>query len=276
MDDLDGKVAVVTGGASGIGRGMSRAFGGAGMKVMVADLDATMMDETVDELRAAGAEAESQRCDVSDLGAVEALAAATLERFGAVHVLCNNAGIGIPTPTQKLNLDDWRWIIDVDLWGPIYGVKVFLPIMEEQGQGHINATSSLAGLFAARMMGAYNVAKHGVVALMATVERELRASRSPVHASVLCPGPINTNISRHSVTYRPGGQRPKADGERSGRVAASIQASLESGMHPDEVGQLVLDAVRNDRFWVLTHPEMARGTDLQYQAMMAERRLTKG
>jgi len=120
------------------------------------------------------------------------------------------------------------------------------------------------------------VAKHGVVALMATLERDLRARKSPVRASVLCPGPINTNISRHSVGYRPSKQRPKADGERSGRVAASIQASLESGMHPDEVGRLVLDAVQRDRFWVLTHPDMVRGVELQVQAMMAERRLTKG
>jgi NAD(P)-dependent dehydrogenase (short-subunit alcohol dehydrogenase family) len=270
------KVAVVTGGASGIGRGMARAFAAAGMKVMVADLDAAMADDTVAELRAAGTEAESQRCDVSDLAAVEALATATVERFGGVHVLCNNAGIGIPTPTHKLNLDDWRWIIDVDLWGPIYGVKVFLPIMESQGEGHINATSSLAGLFAAGMMGAYNVAKHGVVALQATLERDLRARKSPVRASVLCPGPINTDISRHSVTYRPSGQRPKADGERSGRVAASIQASLEAGMDPDEVGRLVVDAVLHDRFWVLTHPDMVRGVQLQVEAMMAERRLTRG
>jgi NAD(P)-dependent dehydrogenase (short-subunit alcohol dehydrogenase family) len=276
VEDLRDKVAVVTGGASGIGRGMVRAFAGAGMKVMVADLDAAMLDETVAELRAGGTEAESQSCDVSDLASVEALAAAAVDRFGGVHVLCNNAGIGVPTPTHKLNLDDWRWIIDVDLWGPIYGVKVFLPIMEEQGAGHINSTSSLAGIFAAGMMGAYNVAKHGVVALMATLERDLRKRQSPVRASVLCPGPINTNISRHSVAFRPSRAKPKADGEASGRTAAAIQNSLESGMDPDEVGRMVLEAVENDRFWVLTHPEMTRGVDLQFQAMMAERRLTKG
>lgn len=276
MENLQGKVAVVTGGASGIGRGMVRAFASAGMKVMVADLDAGMMADTVAELTAQGVEAASQATDVSKLEAVEALAAATLERFGAVHVLCNNAGIGIPTPTAKMNLEDWRWIIDVDLWGPIYGVKVFLPIMEEQGEGHINATSSLAGLFAASVMGAYNVAKHGVVALMATLERELRGRNSPLHASVLCPGPINTNISRHSVEFRPSKAKPKADGESSGRAAAAIQASLESGMDPDEVGRMVLDAVSNDAFWVLTHPNMARGVQLQYEAMMAARRLTKG
>jgi NAD(P)-dependent dehydrogenase (short-subunit alcohol dehydrogenase family) len=276
VQDLSGKVAVVTGGASGIGRGMARAFASAGMQLMIADLDENMLAATVDELRSGGTQAEGRTCDVSKLESVEDLAKATVDRFGAVHVLCNNAGIGIPTATHKLNLDDWRWIIDVDLWGPIYGVKVFLPLIEEQGEGHINATSSMAGLFAAQMMGAYNVAKHGVVGLMATLERDLRGRGSAVRASVLCPGPINTNISRHSVDFRPGRAKPKADGEASGRAAAGIQAMLEQGMDPDEVGRMVLDAVREERFWVLTHPRMARGLQKQVEALMGDQRLTKG
>jgi NAD(P)-dependent dehydrogenase (short-subunit alcohol dehydrogenase family) len=120
------------------------------------------------------------------------------------------------------------------------------------------------------------VAKHGVVALMASLARDLRIAKSPISASVLCPGPINTNISRHSVAYRPSRAKPKADGERSGRVAANIQASLESGMDPDDVGHLVLEAVLADRFWVMTHPEMLRGVELQVAAMLNEQRLTKG
>ena len=193
-----------------------------------------------------------------------------------MHVLCNNAGIGIPTPTLNMKLEDWRWIIDVDLWGPIYGVNVFLPIIEEQGEGHINATSSMAGLIASGVMGAYNVAKHGVVALMATLERDLRGRKSPVHASVLCPGPINTDISRHSVQYRPSRAKPARDGESSGRVARSIQDSLSQGMDPNEVGQLVLDAVQTDRFWVLTHPRWARALDRQLESLQADGSLTKG
>ncbi len=283
--ETQGKVAVVTGGASGIGRGMARAFAGAGMSVMLADLDQSMLDATAAELAANGTQVATRKTDVSKLEEIEALAQATIDRFGAVHVLCSNAGIGIPTPTHKLNLDDWRWMIDVDLWGPIYGVKVFLPIMEAQGEGHINATSSLAGLVAGGMMGAYNVAKHGVTALMTTLERDLRGRKSPVRASLLCPGPINTNISRHSVEYRPpkadaGQARPPrpADAEGSApatRAGANIQSMLEQGMDPDEVGNLVLDAVQRDTFWILTHPRMAKLLTRQVDAMLDDGSLTK-
>ncbi len=274
MSDVDGRVAVVTGGASGIGLGMVRAFAGAGMQVMVADLDTEALAAVADELTAAGADVATAVCDVAELEQVEALASATIDRFGSVNVLCNNAGVGIPTRTNDLKLEDWRWIIDVDLWGPIHGVKVFLPLIEEAGEGHINTTSSMAGLVASGMMGAYNVAKHGVVALMATLERDLRGRRSPVTASVLCPGPINTNISRNSVTYRPTRAKPSADGATSGKAAATIQASLERGMDPDEVGRLVLQAITDGDFWILTHPRWAKSLDRQIEAMNDDRSLT--
>ncbi|MGH1506462.1 MAG: SDR family NAD(P)-dependent oxidoreductase, partial [Acidimicrobiales bacterium] len=212
MEHLEGKVAVITGAASGIGLGMARAFGAAGMKLVVADVDDERMVTAADEFAAKGIEVVTARCDVSDHAQVQALADTTIEAFGAVHVVCNNAGVGIATNTHKLKLADWKWIIDVCLWGPIYGIEVFLPLIEEQGEGHINSTSSMAGLIAQHRMGAYNVAKHGVVALMATLERDLRGRKSPVRASVLCPGPINTNISFNSVEYRPGGAKPAADG----------------------------------------------------------------
>ena len=237
---------------------MARAFAGAGMKLMLADLDEAMLAATVDELSQRGVEVASTRCDVAKLEDVEALAAATMQRYGAVHVLCNNAGIGLPTPTHNIRLEDWRWMIDVDLWGPIYGVKVFLPIMEEQGEGHINTTSSMAGLIAGELMAAYSVAKHGAVALMASLQRDLQARKSPVRASVLCPGPINTAISRHSVEYRPSRAKPKTNSAVEGRAGSNIQAALEQGMDPDDVGRLVLDAVERDTFWILTHPEFAK------------------
>ena len=273
--ETNGRVAVITGGASGIGRGMARAFADAGMKLMLADLDEAMLAATVEELAQRGVEVASHRCDVSKLEDVEALAAATLERFGAVHVLCNNAGIGIPTPTNNIRIEDWRWIIDVDLWGPIYGVKTFLPIMEEQGEGHINTTASLAGLIAGGFMGAYNVAKHGAVALMGTLERDLRGRKSPVRASVLCPGPINTDISRHSVDYRPSRAKPKANSAAEGKAGATIQNILETGLDPDEVGRLVLDGVQRDTFWILTHPNFSKVLTRQLDALIGDGSLTK-
>jgi NAD(P)-dependent dehydrogenase (short-subunit alcohol dehydrogenase family) len=269
MQDFQGKVAV------SIGLGMARAFSGAGMKLVIADLDDVALTSVVDEFRAAGTEVIGQRCDVSDHSAIQSLADATIAEFGAVHVLCNNAGVGIPTATHKMKLPDWKWIIDVCLWGPIYGIDVFLPLIEEQGEGHINSTSSMAGLVASQMMGAYNVAKHGVVALMATLERDLRGRESQVTSSVLCPGPINTNISRHSVQFRPGQAKPKTDGETSGRVARSIQDILEKGMDPDDVGLMVLDAIANDKFWVLTHPRWTKAVQRMVDAMNDDQTLSR-
>ncbi|MEM7080237.1 MAG: SDR family NAD(P)-dependent oxidoreductase [Pseudomonadota bacterium] len=275
MKEFEGRVAVVTGGASGIGLGMCRAFAQRGMKLVIADLDRQALDGALSEFSAAGVEAVGQTCDVSSLDAVNELKDLALSTYGKVNVLCNNAGVGIPTSAMKMKLSDWKWIIDVDLWGPIYGIEVFLPVIEEAGEGHINSTSSMAGLISSQMMGAYNVAKHGVVALMAALERELRAKDSPITSSVLCPGPINTNISRHSVEYRPGGSKPKADGANQGKMAKNIQATLEQGMAPDEVGELVFDAIAQDKFWVLTHPRWAKGVQKQLDAMMTDQTLTR-
>lgn len=275
MEVFTDRVAVVTGGASGIGLGIARALGQRGMKLMIADLNEETIESAVRALRVEGVQAEGVRCDVSKLEDVEGLAAATLERFGAVHVLCNNAGVGLPTSSRNIKLEDWKWIIDVDLWGPIYGLKVFTPLIEAAGEGHISSTASMAGLISANKMGAYSVAKHGVVALMCALERELRSKKSSITASVLCPGPINTNISFNSLSYRP----ERADAVKTstikGRQGASIQASLESGMAPDEVGNLVVDAIENQKFWILTHPHWAKGVQRQLDALREDQSLTK-
>lgn len=275
MEVFTDRVAVVTGGASGIGLGIARALGQRGMKLMIADLNEETIESAVRALRVEGVQAEGVRCDVSKLEDVEGLAAATLERFGTVHVLCNNAGVGLPTSSRNIKLEDWKWIIDVDLWGPIYGLKVFTPLIEAAGEGHISSTASMAGLISANKMGAYSVAKHGVVALMCALERELRSKKSSITASVLCPGPINTNISFNSLSYRP----ERADAVKTstikGRQGASIQASLESGMAPDEVGKLVVDAIENQKFWILTHPHWAKGVQRQLDALREDQSLTK-
>jgi NAD(P)-dependent dehydrogenase (short-subunit alcohol dehydrogenase family) len=273
--DVKGKTAVVTGGASGIGRGIVRCLAGRGMNVVLADIEQPPMDEVVAEVAALGTVAIGVRTDVSKLDEVEALAAAALDRFGAVHVLCNNAGVGVSNPLGATSMEDWRWTLDIDLWGPIHGVHVFLPIMERQGEGHINSTASMAGLYAGASLGAYNVAKHGVVALMASLERDLRLAGSPVRASVLCPGPINTNIV-DSERNRPADSAAQhVANERGKKFWDILTKSLAEGMNPDDVGPMVLDAVVNDRFWVLTHPELASWVTKQNQQMVSDRSLTR-
>src|SRR5262245_45978073 len=169
------------------------------MKVVLADVREDPLRQAASELRDAGAEILAVPTDVTRIDDVEALAAAALDAFGAVHVLCNNAGVSCYASIAETTLEDWRWMLDIDLWGPIHGIKTFLPIIEREDEGHINATASMSGLLAAPRIGAYNVAKHGVVALMTTLERELRAARSPVRTSVLCPEFVNTEILAHSA-----------------------------------------------------------------------------
>jgi NAD(P)-dependent dehydrogenase (short-subunit alcohol dehydrogenase family) len=273
--DVTGKTVVVTGGASGIGRGMARCFAASGMNVVIADIEQAPLDEAAAELSGGGTKVLGVRTDVSKLDQVEALAEAAVDRFGAVHVLCNNAGVGVPDPVGATSIEDWRWTLDIDLWGPIYGVHTFLPIMERQGEGHINSTASMAGLYAGASLGAYNVAKHGVVALMASLERDLRLAGSPVRASVLCPGPINTNIVDSQRNRDPESAAEHVETEAGRKFWDILTRSLAEGMDPNEVGPLVLDAVVNDKFWVLTHPEMASIVDKQLTALRTDQSLTR-
>jgi NAD(P)-dependent dehydrogenase (short-subunit alcohol dehydrogenase family) len=276
MQSVEGRVAVVTGAASGIGLGMVRAFAENGMRVVLADVRQDELDRAVAELRANGHEAVGVVTDVSKRADVEALAEATLDAFGAVHVLCNNAGVGIFAPIAKTTLDDWEWIIGVDLWGPIHGVTVFLPLIEREAEGHINSTSSVAGLVAGGAAGPYNVAKHGVVALMATLERELRAAKSTVRTSVLCPGAVNTGISANSVASRRARRGTLTGRTREGdKLGDKMSAALAHGMDPHEVGRLVLDAILTERFWVFTDHRLLRHVQQQVEEMVNEGSLSR-
>ena len=274
--DVAGKVAVVTGAASGMGRAMADTFAAAGMSVVLADIEAQPLEEaTADVAAQSGAKTLGVRTDVSKLADVEALAQAALAEFGAVHVLCNNAGVGVPGPAGESSIEDWRWTLDVNLWGPIYGVHVFLPIMQAQGEGHINSTASLAGLYAGASLAAYNVSKHGVVALMATLERDLRLENSPLHASVLCPGPIDTNIPSAERNRDPDDAAHHVRTEVGDKFWELLTGYLADGMDPAEVGPMVLDAVQNDKFWVFTHPSMCKIALDQVEAMLADGRLVR-
>lgn len=271
--DVAGWVAVVTGAASGMGLAMATTFARAGMGVMMADVDEARLRSRAANVAAEGYDVASRRCDVSRLEDNEALAAAALERFGKVNVFCANAGIGMSNPVWATSIDEWRWTIDVDLWGPIYGVKTFYPLIAEAGEGHLNATASMAGWLAGASLGAYNVAKHGVVALMASLARDLQVARSPITASVLCPGPVNTDIV-NSARHRPLG----AEGETTpagDRFWANLTKSLAHGMDPAEVGPMVLDAIVNDKFWIFTHPDMIELAQHQLDRARGDRSILK-
>ncbi|MEC9088668.1 MAG: SDR family NAD(P)-dependent oxidoreductase [Actinomycetota bacterium] len=273
--EVDGKVAVVTGAASGMGLAMAHTFANSGMKVVLADIEDDVLKQVTTELNEAGHDVIGVRTDVSKLEEVQALAERTLQKFGAVHVLCNNAGVGVGAPVGNTSIADWKWTLDIDLWGPIYGVETFLPLIEEQGEGHINSTASMAGLYAGASLGAYNVAKHGVVALMASLERDLRWRDSKVRASVLCPGPINTNIVDSERNRDPDDAARHTDSEQGQKFWDFLTRTLATGMDPAEVGPMVLDAIVNEKFWILTHPEMGEIAVNQSRAMLEDQRLTR-
>jgi NAD(P)-dependent dehydrogenase (short-subunit alcohol dehydrogenase family) len=253
MYDVNNKTAVITGAASGIGLGMATSFATAGMRVVLADIDEAGLDAAVAGLTANGHAAIGVRTDVGQEEQIQALADAAVAEFGAVHVVANNAGIGIAGTLDDMSLDEWKWTLDVDLWSVIYGIRVFLPMLKEQGEGHITATSSMAGLTSGPVLGAYHVAKHGVVALMDTLRQELKLAKSPVRASVLCPGPIDTTIA-YSDRLRPDDVEEREKNRLEEVFFDNLRSELASGMDPAEVGGLMLDAVTNSRFWVLTHP----------------------
>lgn len=254
--DLGGKVAVVTGAASGIGRATATAFAEAGMQVVLADIEQDRLDEATSDLRAAGHTVRSVVVDVSDGESVEALAAETIHEFGAVHVVHLNAGVAAGGPLWTLSEKDWAWVLGVNLWGVIHGIRSFVPRMIAGGEpGHIVNTASMAGLTSSAMMGAYNVSKHGVVTLSETLLRDLSMMGSTIGVSVLCPGWVNTGIGE-SGRNRPDELR-NAEGPNilEGGAASPLKAVLESGLQPAEVAAMVLDAVKSDRFYIVTHPE---------------------
>ncbi len=258
MKDVEGKTAVVTGAASGIGLGMAQSFADAGMRVVLSDLQEAELSRSTAALRDSGADVHSIVCDVSKPEQVQSLADGTLERYGAVHVLCNNAGIGVGgVPTWESTLDDWEWILGVNLMGVIHGVRTFLPILLEQGDGHIVNTASLAGLITGPDNALYGVTKFGVVALSEHVYLELKRSGAAVSASVLCPGYVDTNILKNSE-IRPAefpDAAPPAEGPVVDIFREWFTEQLAQGLSPREVGDQVLSAIREDRFYILTHPD---------------------
>ncbi len=254
MQDLAGKTAVVTGAASGIGLAMCRAFAAQGMRLVMADIEGAALAE-------AGAtfDPEVERlevvCDVSDGAAVDALRDAAIDRFGAVHVVCNNAGVAGGGPIWAQSKADWDWVLGVNLWGVINGITSFTPLLIEQGEGHIVNTASIAGMVSMPWGGTYNVSKHGVVTLSETLFADLQlAGATGVGVSVLCPGWVQTRIAE-SGRNRPAGEGgPAEPSEEQKAMVAHVSSLIAEGLNPNHVADLVLDAVRTDRFYIFTHP----------------------
>jgi NAD(P)-dependent dehydrogenase (short-subunit alcohol dehydrogenase family) len=253
MDEFKDRVAVITGGASGIGLATAKGLAREGMKVVLADIEQRALDRAVPEVEALGVECAGVQCDVSRLEDVQRLADAAWDRFGGCHVLFNNAGVAIAGPMAEATHEDWKWVIDVDLWGPIHGVEAFVPRMIKQDQGgHVLSTASFAGLVANDGLGVYCVAKYGVVALMECLYREL--SPYGIGVSVLCPMRVETNIG-DSQRNRPaelgGGSAdlPPGSGDEGGRPQAGRVITA------DEVASMVVQAIKERRLYILTHPE---------------------
>jgi NAD(P)-dependent dehydrogenase (short-subunit alcohol dehydrogenase family) len=255
MSKWAGKVAVVTGAASGIGLGLAERFAAEGMKLVLADID-PQLPAVGERIRADGVDAITIHTDVADADQVNALAEKALEAFGGVHIACNNAGTGGPSAFTDLRLEDWQFQIGVNLWGVIHGVRAFLPIMLEQNEGHIVNTASMGGLIHGPYIAPYNVSKAGVVALTETLHHELALSGSSVGVSVLCPGAVQTNMNNEPNVPPERKMLTRKASPAIEQLRRSLVEQLDQhGLDVPAVAAMVLDAIDNGRVHILTNPE---------------------
>jgi NAD(P)-dependent dehydrogenase (short-subunit alcohol dehydrogenase family) len=253
LTEFDGKVAVVTGAASGIGRAMCEKFAALGMRVVMADVEAALLQESAEQIEATGAEVLAMRIDVSRADELSRLAEGTLERFGGVHVLCNNAGVFAGGLTWEAIESDWEWVLGVNVYGVLHGIRAFVPIMLEQNEpGHIVNTCSMAGLINTPFSGAYNVSKHAALSLTETLYHELRMKQTPVGCSALCPELIRTGIA-NSDRNRPAHlKRPEEAGTPEMElVENAIRTSIETGLDPFVMADRVYEGIKQNRFYLL-------------------------
>jgi NAD(P)-dependent dehydrogenase (short-subunit alcohol dehydrogenase family) len=256
MNDFNSRVAVITGAASGIGRALAERCAREGMKVVLADVEPGALAEVEANLQAGGATALAVRTDVSQAKEVEALAQQTLEAFGAIHLLCNNAGVATSGTAWESSLTDWEWVIRVNLWGVIHGVRTFVPIMLAQDtECHIVNTASLSGLISFPRGSVYAVSKHGVVTLSEALHHELAERGGKVKVSVLCPGLVKTRIvdCARNRPERLAATAPMGPVEAAGWE--TLRQQMETARPPAQVADAVFQAIREGRFYILTHPE---------------------
>ena len=262
MRDLTGKTAFITGGASGLGLAMAHAFGGAGMNVMLADIEEAPLQAAVADLEARQVRVASVLCDVADRAAVSAAAEATVAAFGKVHVVCNNAGVGAGGPIGEVKPADWDWIVAVNLMGVVYGMEAFLPHVRAHGEGgcFVN-TASMAGMISVPGMEPYTATKYAVVGISEGWAGQLAPEN--INVAVLCPGFVKTKINQSGRARQSqyGGPVPNNPGVG--------QSHVDNGIDPEFVGRRVLEAVQNDERYIFTHPDMRGLVEQRFGRIMA-------
>lgn len=255
MQQLRGKIAAVTGAASGLGRAMALAFAREGMHLALADVDEKNLAATEQAVRALGVRAFAMRVDVSQATEVDAFAARGVEALGGMHVVCNNAGVSPVGAAWENSVADWQWTLGVNLWGVIHGLRAFVPRLIAQNAGHVVNTASVAGFISVPGMAVYNVSKHAVVTLSETLHHDLRRQGSKVGVSVLCPAFVPTGIA-DSARNRPSAlaDPPQAQSEAQRATEAMVRKAVASGkISAAQVADAVLEAIRAERFYILTH-----------------------
>ena len=270
MRELAGRTAFVTGGASGIGFALGRAFAEAGMSVVLADIERDALEAAVERLRGLGPGVRGVACDVTDPASVERAAEASYAAFGRVHVVCNNAGVGGGSGIDDISLDTWRWVLDVNLMGVLHGVRAFLPHIRAHGEGgHIVNTASMAGLLSGFGLSPYTASKFAVVSMSEGLATQLKPLG--IGVSVLCPGFVRTRIAE-SGRNRPGRYGPRRTPDPAspaGALAAQIAEHVQSGLDPSDVAARVLSAIREDELYVFTHPEIRAEVEERFSGILA-------
>ncbi len=255
MENLDGKVAVITGGASGLGKSFAERFGAAGMKLALADVEVPVLEETVANLESSGIEVLGIPCDVSNPEDVNNFAETVISQFGAAHVLCLNAGVASGGTIVESSLEQWKWVLGVNLYGIIHGLNAFLPDLVKQDEGHVVMTASVAGHTSFANLGPYSASKHATVTIAETLFAEMRDAGSNVGVSCLCPGFVSTNIFT-SERNQPEGMKSSLAEPPSDEDASQREAMIEwlraNALKPDVVADLVHDAVTENKFWIFT------------------------
>ena len=276
MFQFEGKVAVITGAASGFGRAFAEKGAALGMKLVLADVDGSALAQTVETLRAAGADAIGVPTDVSDATQVEALALAALDAFGKIHLLFNNAGVGAGGFLWESTANDWAWVFGVNVMGVAHGVRVFTPIMLRQNEpAHIVNTASVAGLLSPPAMGIYNASKHAVVSLTETLYHDLQNVGGQVGCSLLCPAFVPTGIA-NAERARPETLRNEAAPTRSQLAAGKqLQRAVQSGkLSAKDVAELTFAAIEAGRFYIITHPAIMPTVHLRNEDIEQQRNPT--